>query len=369
MKKRGFYTLILLYGIGVLYLATTTPITPHEAKYFFLDRDITSELMRFGWSIYPNFFGLRLVFILFGLLSIYLYYSFSKIYFKDNLYLSQISTLIFMLLPGILTASVLSNIAIVVIDFVLFFLIFYYTNQRYKAIFSLLILFFIHQSSIIFFIALFIFALNKKDKLLLISVSSFILSFIYLAQGIEISGRPSGHFMDIFALYASLFSPFVFIYFIYIIYRIFLREDKDMIWYISSITFIVSMILSIRQKIHITDFAPYVTISVVLMVLIYDKTLQIRLPKFQYKYKLIYKFTLATLIISILVILFNKFIFEQLENKKRHFAYKIYYPYTEVLKMKKDGKNCIKNIQHKYIEQYRFYGVESCKESKKQQCF
>jgi len=84
MKKRGFYTLILLYGIGVLYLATTTPITPHEAKYFFLDRDITSELMRFGWSIYPNFFGFRLVFILFGLLSIYLYYSFSKIYFKDN---------------------------------------------------------------------------------------------------------------------------------------------------------------------------------------------------------------------------------------------------------------------------------------------
>src|SRR5665811_2213125 len=99
--------------------------------------------------------------------------------------------------------------------------------------FIMLALFFVHEASIIFFVAVFLYAVMHKEKMLAIFSSAFIVAFIYLAKGIEIGGRPSGHFVEIFGLYATVFSPLLFLYFFYAMYRILLREKKTLLWYIS----------------------------------------------------------------------------------------------------------------------------------------
>jgi len=359
MKKLYGVILVVLYVSIVFYLASTTPITPHEAKIFYQQDTILSYLMHFGYDMSPTFLGMRIVFVLFGLLSIYLYYLFAKEYFKENSKAIK-STSIFMLLPGVLTASIIANISIIVISFLLVFFICYLRKNYILMILPLLGLFFVHEASIILFIAIFLYALNYKDKVLAILSSIFLASFVYLAKGIDISGRPSGYFMDIFGLYASIFSPLLFLYFVFVMYRILLREKKDIIWYVSFVALIVSFILSIRQKVHITDFAPYVSISIVLMVALFDKTLKVRLPQFQKRYKFTQQVVFVSLFITLIFISANKLIFDMLHNKSEHFAYKTYYPYVTSISLHKQDQQCINNMQDKYKYQYLFYGITKC---------
>lgn len=340
-------------------MASTTPISPHEAKLFFNSDGIVSLLMRYTYSIYPSFLSLRIMFLLCAYLSLFLYYKVSKNYFED-ISISYFATVVFAFLPGVLTASVLSNISILVIPLVLLFVLFY-QHKRYIALsFIMLCLFFIHQASIIFFISIFIYALLQRDKKLLMISSSFLIAFIYLAKGISIGGRPSGHFVDIFGLYAGVFSPLLFLYFFYSNYRIFLREKKNLIWYISFIALIVSLILSIRQKIYITDFAPYVVISIVSMIEVFQRSIQVRLPVFQTTYKKTYYLVMATFILSSMVIVWHKAIFDLLDRPKTYFAYKIYYPYYKAKELKAQGVSCIENLQSKSKYQFRFYGITDC---------
>jgi len=360
ISKKTFFIFISLYILATIYMATTTPISPHEAKLFFqTDGGIVSLLMRYSYSINHSFLSMRIPFLLLAYVSVFLYYKVAKEYFQDQ-GMAYFSTVVFAFLPGVLTASVLANISILVIPLVLLFLIFYKQKNYIFISLIMVILFFIHQASIIFFISIFIYSLIQRDKKLLILTSSFLIAFIYLAKGISIGGRPSGHFADIFGLYAGVFSPLLFLYFFYSNYRILLREKKSLIWYISFIALVVSLILSIRQKIYITDFAPYVVISIVSMIHVFQNSLQVRLPMFQDKYKLAYYTVMATFVLSSLVIIFHKAIFYMIDNPKEHFAYKLYYPYNKSQELKKQNLTCIENLQSRYRYQFRFYGISEC---------
>jgi len=204
MKKQYFLLATFFYAIVVFYLAATTPISPHEAKIFYTSQDIVATFMKLGKSFIPGFFGLRVFFILFGFVSILFFYEFSRRYFskRDDAYLS---TFIFMLLPGIVTGSTLVNVAIIVLPLVLLFVLLYEKGHFVLLPFIMLALFFIHEASIIFFIAVLLYAVIHKDKKLAIFSGAFLIAFIYLAKGIEIGGRPSGHFAEIFGLYAGRF--------------------------------------------------------------------------------------------------------------------------------------------------------------------
>lgn len=363
LSKKTFFIFIGLFVFATIYLASTTPISPHEAKLFFTRDDIVSSCMRYSYSIFPSFFSLRVIFLVFAYISIWLYYRVSKEYFGDK-ESAYFATIVFAFLPGVLTASVLANISILVIPLVLLFVLFYQHKRYIFMSIIMLVLFLIHQASIIFFISIFIYALLQRDKKLLIITSTFLIAFIYLAKGISIGGRPSGHFVDIFGLYAGVFSPLLFIYFFYSNYRIFLREKKTLIWYISFIALVVSLILSIRQKIYITDFAPYVVISVVSMIETFQKSIEVRLPIFQQKYKKAYYLVMVSFIFSSLIIIFHKSIFYILDNPQKHFAYKIYYPYYKMQELKLSHISCIKNIQSKYRYQFEFYDIDECVKSK-----
>jgi len=129
MKKQHFIYTIILYVIAVFYLASTTPITPHEANIFYNVPNIVSALMHLGDELVKGVLGLRIFFIFFGFLSLILFYKLSQRYFtrQSDVYLA---TLIFMVLPGILTAITLANISIIVLTLVLLFVLLYESGYR-----------------------------------------------------------------------------------------------------------------------------------------------------------------------------------------------------------------------------------------------
>jgi len=285
----------------------------------------------------------------------------SKSYFKKRED-SYLATVIFALLPGIITSAILVNIAVVVVSLVLLFLLFYEKQNLLGQAIVMVLLLLVHDASIIFFIALSIFSAFKRDRLLFsLSVSFSAVSLLFF-NGLMVNGKPSGEFLELFGLYMALFSPLVFVYFFYALYRIWLREKKDILWYISFTAFLLSILLSLRQQVDMTNFAPYVVVAVVLMILIYLQTVQVRLPQFQKRYRLGFRIVIGSLIVSSFVILFHKSFFYLIEDKSKHFAYPFYEPYWQVMELNEIGKNCYTVSSHKVQYQLKYYGIEACQE-------
>ena len=359
MKQQHLFLAILVYIAAVLYLSITTPISPHEAKIFYTSSDIVATLMHWGDNLIGGFLGLRFFFILLGFITIGLFYELSRRYFskREDAYLA---TILFMFLPGTLTATTLVNVAILVLPLVLFFVLMYERKSLWSLPFVMLALFFIHEASIIFFAALLLYAIVHKDKKLAIFSAAFIGAFIYLAKGIEIGGRPEGHFVEIFGLYASIFSPLLFLYFFYAMYRILLREKKTLLWYISFTALAFSLLLSIRQRVLITDFAPYVTIAIILMVDVFNNSVRVRLPEFQKRYKRGFYVVMLFLGLSASVIIFHKLSYELLDNPDKHFAKRIYEPYLLSKQLKLDEVPCYQGARGSERYQLRYYDILLC---------
>ncbi len=359
MKRQHFFLAFFFYAIAVFYLASTTPISPHEAKILYTSNDIVGHLMRWGESLDAGFLGLRAFFLFFGFLTIGLFFALSRQHFQKSkdVYLS---TLIFMLLPGILTATTLANVAIIVLSLVLLFVLFYEKGYYLLLPPIMLALFFIHEASIIFFVAVLFYAVMHKEKHLAIFSLSFLLAFIYLAKGIEVSGRPSGHFVEIFGLYATVFSPLLFLYFFFAMYRILLRGEKTLIWYISFTALVFSLLLSIRQRVYITDFAPYVMIAIVLMLDVFNHAIGVRLPQFQKQYKQGFIVVMSFLLLSVLFIVGHKMLYLVLKDPKHHFADRIYRPYLLAENLKSQGIKCYDGAHGRERYQLRYYGILPC---------
>ncbi|MDQ1325696.1 MAG: hypothetical protein QG564_820 [Campylobacterota bacterium] len=359
MKQQHFWSILFIYIVAIFYLASTTPISPHEAKILYGPQEISTTLMQWGEKAVDGFLGLRLFSIFFGMLSLGLFYQISQRYLnkKEDAYLA---TFIFMCLPGILTATSLANSAIIVLPIVLLFVLWHEKGYFVALIPLMLGLFFIHQASIIFFVALFLYALMNKDKRLAVLSASFLVAFLYLAKGIAIGGRPSGHFMEIFGLYAAVFSPLLFLYFFYVMYRILLREKKTLLWYVSFTALAFSLLLSLRQRVSITDFAPYVMIAVVLMLHVYNNSIRVRLPRFQKHYRRGFYAVMAMLIVNVLLIIFHKPLFYMMDDPSKHFAYRIYKPYWLAQTLKKQKLDCYDSKQQREGYQLRYYGISSC---------
>ena len=361
VSKKHFLFLLFFYIATILFLAITTPITPHEAKYFYLSSpSITTQLIHGGYAIIPHVFGVRLFFILFALLSVWLFYTLSQRSFRhrEDVYLS---TALFMFLPGILTASAMANIAIIVLFLVLLFLLCYERGQWYCLLFILFALFMIHEASLLFFIALLFYAIAHKEKPLAIIASAFIIGFFYLEKGIEIGGRPSGHFVEIFGLYATVFSPLLFFYFFYAMYRILLHGKKSLMWYISFTALITSLLLSIRQKVYITDFAPYVMISTIAMVDIFNHSVKVRLPQFRRYYYYGFYSVVFVELLSTLMLLGTHRLYQMTRHHHYPIASSIYGRYELAQKLHQKGVNCY-HMKGRGKYQLRYYGINACKE-------
>ena len=365
MSRLNFTLLLFLYVAAVVYLATTTPVSPHEAKLFFSDYGLVATPMHAGHLLlyghgFGPFLGIRIFFLLVGLFSIYLYYRVTHIYLEreeDR----HLATAIYMLLPGIITALTLANISILVIPVVLIFLLAYDRGLLWAQALSMLLLFVIHDAAIVFFISIFIYALLRKEASLMGLSGFFLILSAVTLRGVAIGGRPAGYFPDLFGLYAALFSPLLFIYFFYTMYRILLREKKNILWYISFFALVGSLLLSVRQRVNLTDFAPYVVISIVLMLDTYHKSVRIRLPEYRGRYRLGFSLVMLVLLLSSLTIVFHKLFFSVMSDPRKHFAAKLYEPYWLAKSLKKKGIYCDDLHDERVATQLRFYGIESCR--------
>ena len=361
MNRVQFFLFYTFYTVALFYLASVLPIGPNEAKLYYGDEVILYELTHLVEGWFTTGLAFRLPFILFGLINVVLFYFMSKSYFKSEKD-SYLATTIFALLPGVITSSVLVNIGVIVVTLVLLFLIVYERKNLYLEIIIMVLLLLVHDASIIFFIAIALYSALQKDRALLIASIILAVASLFISNGLKIEGRPSGEFMELFGLYMALFSPFVFIYFFYALYRIWLREEKDILWYISFTAFALSILLSLRQQVIMTDFAPYVIVAVVLMILVYHRTVEVRLPQFQKPYRLGFNFVIGSLILSALVILFHYSLFLLLEDKSKNFTYPFYRAYWQVQELKEIGQNCYTASNPKVQYQLKYYGIEECQD-------
>lgn len=352
-----FFTFLALIVVILIFVSNTLSISYKESLTYFNDNNLLNALTHFSTTIFGNNnIALRLPFIVFYALSSLLMYIITKDYFKNE---SDrfISSLLFMILPGVISSSLLINNAGIVMFCILLYL-YYYKTYKVHNYFLLILFLFIDNSFAILYLALFFYSLQKKENwLLCISLILFGLSmYIY---GFDSGGKPKGHFLDTLTIYASIFSPLIFFYYVYAMYRIGLKGTKTIYWYISIVALLFSLIFSFRQRIFIEDFAPFVVITLPLMMKYFFHTLRIRLPQFRHKHYNISYTALFLLIISVVIILFNKPLYILLKNPEDHFAYKYHFADEIAMQLKQHNINYIESDDYKLENRLKFYGIKT----------
>ncbi|MCG3705628.1 glycosyltransferase family 39 protein [Aliarcobacter butzleri] len=319
-----FYTfLIVIVSILLFKVELSLSISYKEALNVFINNSMLTFITKTSLYLFgQNDIALRLPFILFYFFCVILMYKITENYFKyesDRL----ISIIIFMVLPGVLSASLLVNSAIIVTFFTLLY-IYYYQKYNKHLYILLFICLFIDNSFAILFLALFFFSFKNKDKTLLyISTILFVLSlYIY---GFPTDGKPRGFLIDTVAIYAAIFSPVLFIYFIYTIYRAGIKKDRSLSWYISITALLISIIFSFRQKIYIEDFAPYVVIAIPLMLKTFLHSYRIRLEQFRKVHKIMAIIIIGMLALNVIFTFVNKPLYLIISEPKRHFVYQYHF--------------------------------------------
>ena len=338
-----FYLFLLWYGVN--FLSFSIVDVKGIEKFPILNYILDFSFLIFGKSD----FALRLPQILIGFISVLLFYKISEFYLKkenDKFFAS----LIFMLIPGLIISSLIVNKSIYIIFLTIFF-VYLYHIKKYLSYLLLATMIFLDYSFISLFFALIFYAIYKKDNLLLI------LSLIFLALNAnyfnyDIGGKPRGYFLDLFGTYFLIFSPFVFVYFLFSIYKGLLDKKRDIIFFITFFTFIISIILSFRQRIKIDDYAPFTLIYIVYMVKYYLNSYRVRLPKFRYFYKILFVFLLTTLMVFDFALFLNRYT----PAKNLSASYYFIKPLVKVLK--RNNILQIKCDNPRLQKALEFYGIK-----------
>ena len=363
MNHRIILFLLLGLDVGMLLFQTAElSISYDEANILygslsFLQLITNTSLFLFG----QNDLALRLPMIIFHLLSVITLYLISKEYIskaRNRVWL----TFVFILLPGVMSSAIILNSAGIVIFGLLFF-IYSYKNYNPKFIYILLLIYlFIESDFLYLFIALLIYSLYYKNRLFFLFNLMLITVSIYL-YGYDILGSPKGYFIDAIAVYAAIFSPIIFIYIFYILYRRLLIKEIDIIWFISFVVLMLSLLLSFRQRISIEDFAPYLIIALPLAAQTFYSSYRIRLRVFRGKYRAVFILSLVFLLINSFIVFFNKNLYAVIENPKNHFVYKMHIAKDLAHELRIMNINCV-DSSLKMSYRLRFYGINKCSSNK-----
>jgi hypothetical protein len=177
--------------------------------------------------------------------------------------------------------------------------------------------------------------------------------------GIDTQGLPKGHFLDAIGLYSAIFTPIVFVYIFYILYRRYLTKEIELLWFISSITLIVSLLLSFRQRIDIEDFAPYLIMALPLAAQTFSSSYRVRLKIFRGKYKIAFVLSILLLLLNSVLVLFNKNLYIFFDKPQKHFAYKMHIAKELAQELKKRGIYCVQTDK-KMQKRLKFYKISRC---------
>jgi len=364
MKKSYLLPFILAIDVFVLlYQSYILSLSYSEVHIFYGFHGIVGF-----WShlltpfLGTNDFSVRIPMIFLHIISVVLFYKLSTYYIKVESYRMWV-TLIFILLPGVMSSAILLNNA----GFVLFAtLAFLYSYKRFgnsSFVYFLLGLYaFLDNSFSYLFLSLLFFTLYKKDyeftfyNIVLIGINLFIF-------GTDIGGYPTGHFLDLLGVYAAVFSPLVFIYLFYSLYREFITKKLDILWFIASVPLLFSLFLSLRQRVHVEYYAPFVIIGLLIAARVFIASYNVRLPMYRKNYKLLFNISLIFLLLHFLIIVFNKELYKFIDIPKHHFAYKNYIAKELAENLKQNKIYCVQT-DYKMQLRLEFYGINFCKKYK-----
>jgi len=297
-----------------------------------------------------------------NVISVVLMYKVSKFYIKlefDRL----VAVLLFILLPGTLVSAIIINNAGLCIMLALLCIYLFHIKNKilFLAFFS--IAFFIDGDFLIFYVSFFIFALYKrKPPLAWLSAILFLLTLWFF--GFDTNGRPSGHFIDTFGIFAAVFSPFIFMFFVYTVYRIWIKEKKDILWFIAICSFCFCMIFSVRQRLELEQFLPFCVIATPLMVRVFFNSYRVRLPKFRKGYKIFTILVMLLLTLNWTIIVFNQIFYIFLNDPTKHFVYKFDIAKELANKLKEAGIEDIYTYDKRLGIRLKFYGLKVENDSK-----
>ncbi|MDD2370021.1 MAG: hypothetical protein PHQ90_12030, partial [Sulfuricurvum sp.] len=259
MREKAFF--LALLGVNTLLLVLQIKglsISYNEAKILYGDVSLLRSLINLSLDIFgQNDYALRLPMILLHMISVILLYGMSGFYVKresDRLWI----VLIYVLLPGVTSAAlVVDNAGLVIASLFLFS----YTYLRFEkyALGLLPFLLMVDPAFAYLFFAVALYGIYRKDYLF-IGIGSGLLLVSIRLYGIHVGGLPESRFLDALGVYAAIFSPIVFLYLFYVLYRRFFAKEWDLIWMIASSAFLVSLLLSFRQKVEVQTFAPFLLI-------------------------------------------------------------------------------------------------------------
>ena len=357
------FLICLIDFVFLLYAANSLSISYNEAEIFFQKHSLLGYILKLSAHFFgQNDLAVRGVMIFFHIASVVLMYKVSKFYIKlefDRI----IAVLLFVLLPGTLASALIINNAGICITLAL--LCIYLFHIKKKILFSLFfcLAFFIDGDFLIFYAGFFIFALYKrKPPLAWLSAILFLLTLYFF--GFETNGRPSGHFIDTFGIFAAVFSPFVFIFFVYTIYRIWVKEKKDLLWFIAICSFCFCMIVSVRQRLELEQFLPFCVIATPLMVRVFFNSYRVRLPKFRKGHKICTSLVMLFLIFNWSAIIFNQIFYLFLSDPTKHLTYKFDVAKELADKLKEAGVQDIATDDTRLALRLKFYGIKTKSYSK-----
>ena len=357
------FLICLIDFIFLLYAANSLSISYNEAEIFFQKHSLLGYILKLSAHFFgQNDLAVRGVMIFFHIASVVLMYKVSKFYIKlefDRI----VAVLLFVLLPGTLASALIINNAGICITLAL--LCIYLFHIKKKILFSLFfcLAFFIDGDFLIFYAGFFIFALYKrKPPLAWLSAILFLLTLYFF--GFETNGRPSGHFIDTFGIFAAVFSPFIFIFFVYTIYRIWVKEKKDLLWFIAICSFCFCMIVSVRQRLELEQFLPFCVIATPLMVRVFFNSYRVRLPKFRKGHKICTGLVMLFLVFNWSAIIFNQVFYLFLNDPTKHLTYKFDVAKELADKLKEAGVQDIATEDTRLALRLKFYGIKTKSYSK-----
>ncbi|QOG12060.1 hypothetical protein [Arcobacter sp. FWKO B] len=363
--NKGTLEPLLLIVLGLLIFfhfisASSLSISYKEVLLLTESKSLLSMFMNYWIDLLgTNSLIVRLPFIFFYTLSIILFYAITQDYFTKDID-RAVATLIFAILPGVSSAGLIISESIVVLFCILLYLYIYKITKK-QNILLLFLFVFVDNSFAILYLSLFFYALYKKDNILL-TISLVLFGLSMTIFGFDTSGKPRSHFVDTIGIYASIFSPLLFLYFSYAMYKISFKGTKSLYWFVSITAFAFSLLLSFRQKIDIADFAPFVVVAIPMMVKLFMHSYRVRLKQFRTKHKIGVNIVLLVLVLNFFLLHFNKPIYLILENPKKHFAFSYHFADEIASKLKERNINNVYLDDPKLYARIQMYGIKGGEE-------
>lgn len=362
MKQRAFF--VGLLGINFLILVLQIKglsIGYNEAKILYshhpslLSAFINLSLHLFG----QNDYALRVPMIVLHLISVVLLYQISKHYVSrpnDRLWI----VIIYILLPGVTSAAMVVDNAGLIIATLFLFGYLHLNFGRY-ALVLLPFLIAIDPSFAYLFFALALYGLYRKEYLYtFLGITA--LSVSLTLYGIHIGGLPESRFLDVLGVYTAIFSPIVFIYLFYVLYRRMISKEWDLIWMIAMSAFLISLLLSFRQKVEVQTFAPFLLLALPLAAQTFLHTYRIRLREFRRRYRILFYTAFILLILNALAVFFNHYFYRFLSEPTRHFSYPMHVAKELSHQLHRNNIRCVDAGDEKLQLRLRFYHITQCQD-------